>query len=194
MSHQRLIRSIMDSKDDSSIPLPTDGTGATIIIAKEPLKSSYDNALDRPAISLIFLHDGVLRFQESKSEWSHIQGRSRRNLGTGPQRYDFNENFRSDGKRWDMGIGGAAEWNDMEIEEYFAASTTYDDEVAGKLRGGKHSEDFIQNAILGNVDQRNGNTRLRTEDAHPNGYETVGTGSAGVGLSTLCWICFCLQK
>lgn len=45
------IRSIMDVKDDTSIPLPTEGFGSTIHIEKEPLKSSYEDAMDRPAIS-----------------------------------------------------------------------------------------------------------------------------------------------
>lgn len=103
---------------------------------------------------------------------------------TGPKRYDFNENFRDDGKRFDFNVGASAEYNDCELIGYFAISNPPDDETSGKMRGGKHSDGSTPKCYDFGVDCRNGATRLRTEEDHPNGYESVGSGQSGVGMSS----------
>lgn len=95
----------------------------------------------------------------------------------------FGENFRSDGKRWDKSLGTSVV--NYEIIGYFAWDNPADDECSGKLGGGKHSSGSTPKCYDIGVDLRNGKTRLRTEEDHPNGYENVGAGSpGGVGMSS----------
>jgi len=103
--------------------------------------------------------------------------------GTGNVRYDYNKNFRDDGKRFDFGINSSA-YASCELYGYFALSNPPDDEVSGKMGGGKHSSGSHPKCYDMGIDCRNGNTRYRTEDDHPDGYSDGVSGGKGVGMSS----------
>lgn len=103
--------------------------------------------------------------------------------GTGPVRHDYNRNFRSDGKRFDFAIN-SSDYASCELYGYFALDNPPDDEVSGKMGGGKHSSGSHPKCWDMGIDCRNGNTRYRTEDDHPNGYSDGVSGGKGVGMSS----------
>ena len=102
---------------------------------------------------------------------------------TGSVRTNWNENFRDDGKRFDFTSLGTALKN-YELRGYFAWNNPADDECSGKLGGGKHSSGSRPQCYDIGVDLNSGQSRLRIEDEHPSGYETIGPGGKGVGMSS----------
>lgn len=103
--------------------------------------------------------------------------------GTGSVRKDYNKNFRDDGKRFDFGVNSSA-YASCELYGYFAINNPPDDEVSGKMGGGKHSSGSHPKCYDMGIDCRNGNTRYRTEDDHPDGYSDGVSGGKGVGMSS----------
>ncbi len=66
---------------------------------------------------------------------------------------------------------------------YFACNNPPDDEVSGKMGGGKHSGSNTVNCYDMGIDCRNGDSRYRTEAQHPN-YSGGKSGGKGVGMSS----------
>lgn len=97
---------------------------------------------------------------------------------TGPIKYDFSLNDRSDGTRWDFtGLGGGANspYASNELICYVADSSPPDDETSFKQGGGRHSDGTSPKCYDIGIDMRNGSTRYRTEDQHPE-YEAGASG------------------
>ena len=95
--------------------------------------------------------------------------------GTGQELHTFNENFRSDGKRFDFSLGASVV--DYELYGYFACSNPPDDEMSGKGKGGKHSDGSSPKCYDIGVGDRDGATRLRLEEDHPDYFgEQKGVG------------------
>lgn len=103
--------------------------------------------------------------------------------GTGAVRYDHSKNFRDDGKRFDFSINSSSQYVSMEIYGYFALDNPPDDEVAGKVGGGRHSGSSDSRCWDMGIDCRNGNTRYRLESPH-NDYTSGVSGGKGVGMSS----------
>lgn len=101
---------------------------------------------------------------------------------TGPERHDHSKNFRDDGKRFDFSIN-SSDYASCELYGYFACDNPPDDEVSGKMGGGKHSGSNTVNCYDMGIDCRNGDSRYRTEDQHPN-YSGGKAGGKGVGMSS----------
>lgn len=102
--------------------------------------------------------------------------------GTGQELHNFNENFRSDGKRFDFSLGSGVV--DYELYGYFACSNVPDDEMSGKGKGGKHSSGSSPKCYDIGVGDRDGKTRLRLEENHPDYFgEQKGVGG-GVPLGS----------
>ena len=103
----------------------------------------------------------------------------RATYATGAIMYNFRENFRDDGKRFDFSINSSA-YSQAELIGYFACGNPPDDECSGKMGGGKHSDSNRVNVWDMGVDLRNGDCRYRTEDIHPNynGGQEGGKGKA----------------
>lgn len=95
--------------------------------------------------------------------------------GTGTVKKDYNKNFRDDGKRFDFSINSSA-YASCELYGYFACDNPPDDEVSGKMGGGKHSGSNHVKCYDMGVDMRNGNSRYRTEDPHPDYHEGASGG------------------
>lgn len=70
-----------------------------------------------------------------------------------------------------------------ELYGYFAMDNPPDDEVSGKMGGGKHSGSNQVKCYDIGVDCRNGNTRYRTENPHPN-YQSGASGGKGSALNS----------
>lgn len=102
--------------------------------------------------------------------------------GTGAVRYDHSKNFRDDGKRFDFSIN-SSDYASCELYGYFAMDNPPDDEVSGKMGGGKHSGSNTVNCYDMGIDCRNGDSRYRTEDQHPN-YSGGKAGGKGVALQS----------
>lgn len=102
-------------------------------------------------------------------------------------RYDFRENFQGGGSslRWDYICGKT--FLNCELKAYVRAAKSFDDEVSGKMRGGKHSDGLHPKTYDMGIEVMTGKTRYRTEDEHPV-YEPGGTGGTGVPLGTNKWI------
>lgn len=101
---------------------------------------------------------------------------------SGPERHDHSKNFRDDGKRFDFSIN-SSDYASCELYGYFACDNPPDDEVSGKMGGGKHSGSNTVNCYDMGIDCRNGDSRYRTEDVHPN-YSGGKSGGKGVGMSS----------
>lgn len=97
-------------------------------------------------------------------------------------RYDHSKNFRDDGKRFDFSIN-SSDYASCELYGYFACDNPPDDEVSGKMGGGKHSGSNSVKCYDMGIDCRNGNSRYRTEDPHPD-YHAGASGGKGVGMSS----------
>lgn len=105
---------------------------------------------------------------------------------TGPIKYDYNENFRSDGKRWDFsGLGGglSSPYASNELICYVADDNPPDDETSFKLGGGRHSNGSRPKVYDIGIDMNNGSTRYRTEDYHPDYKAGASGGKASAVLS-----------
>lgn len=103
--------------------------------------------------------------------------------GTGAERHDHSKNFRDDGKRFDFSINSSSQYVSCEIYGYFALSNPPDDEVSGKMGGGRHSGNSDSRCFDMGIDCRNGNTRYRIESPH-NSYSSGTSGGKGVGMSS----------
>jgi hypothetical protein len=102
--------------------------------------------------------------------------------GTGQSKKDFNRNFRDDGKRFDFSIN-SSQFASCELYGYFALDNPHDDECSGKMGGGKHSGSNDVKCYDIGVDLRNGATRYRTENPHPN-YSAGKSGGQGKGMNS----------
>ena len=101
--------------------------------------------------------------------------------GTGQVRYDFSLNDRSDGTRWDFtncGGGLSSPFASNELTCYVADSSPPDDETSFKQGGGKHSDGSSPKTYDIGIDMRNGSTRYRTEEDHPEYSDSVSGGKA----------------
>lgn len=94
----------------------------------------------------------------------------------GQIRYDFRENFRGDGLRFDF-TGFGSSFASAELMGYFRNSSSVDDEVSGKMGGGKHSSGSRPRCYDLGIDCGNGAVRYRVEDKHP----STGGGKSGPG-------------
>ena len=103
---------------------------------------------------------------------------------TGETRYDFEEDFRSNSKRWDFHDWGATNY---ELRGYFKASSNVNDEVSGVLGGGRHSSGSSPRSYSVGIDTDDGsNPRYRFEEDHPD-YEAGQSGpgdgqGGGIGI------------
>lgn len=103
---------------------------------------------------------------------------------TGPTRYDFEEDFRGDSKRWDF---HDVPWTNYELRGYFKASSNVNDEVSGVLGGGRHSSGSSPRSYSVGIDTDDGsNPRYRFEEDHPD-YEAGQSGpgdgqGGGIGI------------
>lgn len=97
--------------------------------------------------------------------------------GTGPVRHDHSKNFRDNGKRFDFSINSSA-YASCELYGYFACDNPPDDECSGKMGGGRHSGSNAVKCYDMGIDLRNGNSRYRTENPHPN-YQAGASGGKG---------------
>lgn len=96
---------------------------------------------------------------------------------TGPINYNFNLNP-NDGMRWDFGsLGGGlnSPYASNELICYAACDSPPDDELSFKQGGGRHSDGSHPKCYDIGIDNRNGSTRYRTEDAHPE-YDAGASG------------------
>jgi hypothetical protein len=105
----------------------------------------------------------------------------------GQIRYDWKENFRDDGKRFDFtGLGSS--FASCELIGYFRHSNSLDDEVAGKMGGGRHSSGSKPRCYVLGIATDNGAVRYRLEENHPStggGRSGPGSGQGGgVGLGS----------
>ena len=103
--------------------------------------------------------------------------------GTGAVRHDHSKNFRDDGKRFDFSINSSSQYVSCEIYGYFALSNPPDDEVSGKMGGGRHSGNSDSRCYDMGIDCRTGDTRYRIESPH-NDYSSGVSGGKGVGMSS----------
>jgi hypothetical protein len=108
---------------------------------------------------------------------------------TGPERHDHSKNFRDDGKRFDFSIGSSA-YASCELYGYFACDSPPDDEVSGKMGGGKHSGSNAVKCYDIGIDCRNGDTRYRTENPHPDYHEGASGGKGSPMSSKFVGYCF----
>jgi hypothetical protein len=103
---------------------------------------------------------------------------------TGKIEYEPRQNFRGDGKRFDFSINGP-EYTNSELIGYFRFNDGKgpDDEVSGKMGGGKHSEGSHPKVYDMGVKIKDGKARYRTEDKHPD-YEaaTAKDNASGKGI------------
>lgn len=99
---------------------------------------------------------------------------------TGQKKYDWNQNFRSDGKRFDYDVG-ANEFVSCELRGYFKSSSDIGDDVSGKLGGGGHHDGSHPKCYVPDIGTDSGeNVRLRYEETHP----TTPTLQDGPGKGT----------
>lgn len=104
-------------------------------------------------------------------------------FATGAIRYDYKENFRSDGKRFDFEIN-SPQFASCELTGYFSCNNPWDDEVSGKMGGGKHTDGTSPKCYDIGCGIADGKTRVRTEYEHPTGYEAVpGNGTTGAPMA-----------
>lgn len=95
--------------------------------------------------------------------------------------YKYNENFRPDGKRFDFRIDGATKGT--EAQGYFRfTSNPVDDEVSIKWSEKSHSGSNEVQCYDSGVGIKDGKTRMRFENPHPNYSGNLG-GGQGVPLN-----------
>src|SRR5580765_633102 len=100
---------------------------------------------------------------------------------TGNIKYDWVENFRSDGKRFDFeGLGST--YPSAELIGYFACDDPPDDEVSGKMGGGHHDDGTEPKVYDMGVGINDGATRYRLEQFHPT-YIDGESGGRGKPLA-----------
>lgn len=102
---------------------------------------------------------------------------------TGAIKYDYRNNFRSDGKRFDFtGLGNR--YASAELIAYFAMSNPPNDEVSGKMGGGRHSGKGKRvNTYDMGIHTKSGKSRWRMEEIHPR-YSSGMGGGTGSGLKS----------
>ncbi len=104
----------------------------------------------------------------------------RSRYATGKIRYDPDENFRDDGKRWDFDVG-ADEFVSCELRGYFKCSSDPNDDVAGKMGGGQHHDGSEPKCYVLDIGTDGSNIRLRYEEDHPSTPELDGSAGDGSG-------------
>jgi hypothetical protein len=98
--------------------------------------------------------------------------------------YDVKDNFRDDGKRFDLNVG---DWAQSEATGYFRFTRDpVDDEVSIKWSEMSHSGSNDVNCYDSGVSIKDGKARLRFENPHPNYSNSLGSGQ-GSPLGTK-WI------
>lgn len=104
--------------------------------------------------------------------------------GNGKILYDYDENFRDDGKRFDFKNLRRGEFVSSEVTGYFKFTRdTVDDDIAGKFSEKNHSNRGDQVRCYDpSINARTGRTRWRYENPHPTYTGNLGTGDNGVGL------------
>lgn len=106
------------------------------------------------------------------------------------ERFDFDDNFRSDGKRFDfenfMGQPGC------EIGAYFKINNDASDEVSGKGYGGGHSDDNPEHSQTYDIglNFEGDRCRLRIEHEHPDYTDTLESESLNLGEFNGRWVGF----
>ncbi len=99
--------------------------------------------------------------------------------------YEVKNNFRDDGKRFDMKVG---EWSQSEAQGYFRfTKDPVDDEVSIKWSVVPHSGSNHVRCYDSGVSIKDGKARLRWEDPHPNYSNALGSGK-GEPLPAGKWI------
>jgi len=94
--------------------------------------------------------------------------------------YKYRENFRDDGKRFDLNVG---DWPQSEAQGYFKfTKDPVDDEVSIKWSEKSHSGSNDVQCYDSGVSIQTGDTRLRFENPHPNYSGNLGKGK-GVPLN-----------
>jgi hypothetical protein len=101
----------------------------------------------------------------------------RATYATGPIKYDWVENFRDDGKRFDF-EGMGSDYASAELIGYFRCEDRPDDEVSGKMGGGDHNDGSSPKVYDIGVGIFDGKSRIRLEEDHPFyfGERSGGTG------------------
>jgi len=95
--------------------------------------------------------------------------------------YEVKNNFRDDGKRFDVKVG---EWAQSEATGYFRfTKDPVDDEVSIKWSEMSHSGSNNVQCYDSGVEIKTGKARLRFENPHPNYSNSLGSGQ-GAPLST----------
>lgn len=89
--------------------------------------------------------------------------------------YEVKNNFRDDGKRFDMKVGD--DWTQSEITAYFRfTKDPVDDEVSAKFSEVPHSGSNMTNCYDLGLDIQSGKTRMRFEAKHPEYSGNIGGG------------------
>ena len=92
----------------------------------------------------------------------------------GEIKYEYKNNFRDDGKRYDANVGA---WNSSEATAYFRfTKDPVDDEVSIKFSEKSHSGSNETNCYDLGLDIKSGKTRMRFEQVHPNYSGSIGGG------------------
>lgn len=97
--------------------------------------------------------------------------------------YNYKENFRNDGKRFDFNLSGRKDFQSVELTAYVALTSQVKDEISGKLGGGKHSDGSRPKVYDLGFNIVNGVTRYRTEEVHPK-YSSGKEGPKGIPQGT----------
>ena len=88
--------------------------------------------------------------------------------------YEVRNNFRDDGKRFDMNVG---DWSSSEAQAYFRfTKDPVDDEVSAKFSEKSHSGSNMTNCYDLGLDIQSGKTRMRFEAKHPEYSGNIGGG------------------
>lgn len=88
--------------------------------------------------------------------------------------YDYKNNFRDDGKRFDANVG---DWPSSEATAYFRfTKDPVDDEISAKFSEKSHSGSNMTNCYDLGLDIKSGKTRMRFEARHPDYSGNIGGG------------------
>lgn len=88
--------------------------------------------------------------------------------------YEYKNNFRDDGKRFDMNVG---DWKASEATAYFRfTQNPVDDEISIKWSEKSHSSSNAVQCYDTGVNIKNGKARMRFENPHPNYSGNLGSG------------------
>lgn len=115
---------------------------------------------------------------------------------TGQLKYDWQQNFRSDGKRFDF-VNLSPNFVSCEMRGYFKSDSNIGDDVSGKLGGGAHHDGSKPKCYVPEVGTNSGeNIRLRYEENHPSTPTLVNNAgnatASGKGITGafvgFCWV------